>query len=157
MALLAKALSQIADALPRIEFSAMIYQTDRMESALENVYAYLIKFFIRAIQWYQESPLQHILHSITRPPELRYHDLLEEIDCHSRRIDQLAISGSQAEVRAMHVEINDARATLMDMKKMMAGAFMIGHIDIALPFSRANIPQSFKQSILVQLSTRTSG
>ncbi|KAG6358337.1 hypothetical protein INS49_014221 [Diaporthe citri] len=98
----------------------MLYQTDRMKSALENLYAQLIKFFIRAIQWLQESPLQHILHSITRPPDLRYKDLLEDIDCHSRRIDQLAVSGSQAEVRAIHMEVVDARATVMDIKKMMA-------------------------------------
>lgn len=96
-----------------------------MRSALEDLYAYLIKFFIRAFDWFQENPFQHILHSITRPPELRYKDLLDDIDCHSRRLDQLATSGSQAEVRAIHIEIADTRTTVMEMKKMMAGKFRI--------------------------------
>ncbi|KAK2613560.1 hypothetical protein N8I77_000467 [Diaporthe amygdali] len=118
--LLAKALSQIADTLPRLEFSMVLYPTDRMKLAFEDLYAHLIKFFIRAFDWFRESSFEHILHSITRPPELRYKDLLDDIDCHSRRLDQLATTGSQAEVRAIHIEIADTRAVIMEMKKMMA-------------------------------------
>lgn len=91
-----------------------------MKSALADLYAYTIKFFIRAIEWFRENPFQHILHSITRPPELRYKDLLEDIESQSRRLDQLAASGSQAEVRAIHLELSDTRTAVMDMRKMMA-------------------------------------
>lgn len=90
-----------------------------MKTAIEELYAYLLKFLIRAVDWFQENPFQHILHSITRPPELRYNDLLEDIDHHSRRVDHLAVSGSQAELRAVHIE-------LAHIKKLIVGTSGIG-------------------------------
>lgn len=71
-------------------------------NAMEELYAHVIQFLIRAHAWYREGTFRHILHSITRPAELRYQDLLEHIaDC-SRNIEQLAVAGSQVELREMH-------------------------------------------------------
>ena len=99
---LAKALSQIADALPRVDLSKTLYPTKGMQQAVIELYAYLIRLWIRSYDWYREGSLKHVIHSITRPPELRYKDLIDTIaDC-SRRIDQLAVVGAQAEQRDMH-------------------------------------------------------
>ncbi|KAH0565264.1 hypothetical protein GP486_001345 [Trichoglossum hirsutum] len=123
---LAKGLSQIADALPRAELATILYPTKRMKNAVAELYAYLIKFLIRAHDWYQESTLRHLLHSITRPVELRYKDLIEKIAACSRDIDQLAVSGAQAEQRDMHEKLDTALfklersdATLLEMREMM--------------------------------------
>jgi len=61
-----------------------------------------MRVLIRALQWYQESPLMHALHSITRPVAIRYKDLLEEIDDCSRQVDLWAITAGQAELRDVH-------------------------------------------------------
>ncbi|KAK7994555.1 hypothetical protein PG991_016143, partial [Apiospora marii] len=104
--LLAKALSRIGDVLPRVEFYTTLYPTERITNAVEELYAQLLVFLDRAMDWCQEGTLLHILHSITRPPELQYADILERIDAISRRIDQLAITGSQAEIRAIHQKVD---------------------------------------------------
>lgn len=77
-----------------------------MRLAVEELYANLLQFFIRALNWYQENTFKHILHSITRPVELRYRDLLERIEELSRKVDQLSASASRAEIRAIHIKIS---------------------------------------------------
>lgn len=47
-----------------------------------------------------------MIHSITRPPELRYKDLLEDINEDSREIDRLAASGTRAEIRGMNLKLD---------------------------------------------------
>ncbi|KAI3326320.1 hypothetical protein HD806DRAFT_532967 [Xylariaceae sp. AK1471] len=106
LALLTKALSRIADALPRVEFYSLLYPTARMRIAVEELFAHLLRFFVRGLDWCQENTFFHIIHSITRPPELRYKDTLEQIDELSRRIDQLALTASQAEIRTIHNKLN---------------------------------------------------
>ncbi|KAK8075800.1 hypothetical protein PG997_010463 [Apiospora hydei] len=106
MALLAKALSRIADILPRVEFYTVLYPTERIKLAVEELYAQLLEFFDRAMEWCQEGMLLHFWHSFTRPPALHYADILERMDEISRRIDQLAVSGSQAEIRAIHKKMD---------------------------------------------------
>jgi hypothetical protein len=58
-----------------------------MTDAVEELYAHIIRFLIRAYDWYREGTLRHIVHSITRPADLRYHDLLENIEAGSRNIE----------------------------------------------------------------------
>ena len=79
----------------------MLYPTTRMADAVEGLYAHIIRFLIRAHNWYREGTLRHIVHSVTRPAELRYHDILETIEAGSRNIEQLAVAGSQGELRQM--------------------------------------------------------
>ena len=128
----AKGLTQIADALPRVELANNLYPSKRMEHAVSELYAYVIKFFIRAYDWYRESTFSHVLHSITRPAELRYKDLLDKITDRSRSIDQLAVSGSQAEQREMHkklnafvAEQNSMAALVSDLKKLIVCEFLV--------------------------------
>ena len=101
-----------------------------MKHAVSELYAYILKFFIRVHDWYRESTLSHVLHSITRPAELRYKDLLDDIAECSRSIDQLALSGAQAEQRDMHKKLDTVVAKLeyseelvTDMKRLMICEF----------------------------------
>lgn len=105
-ATLAKALSEIAENLPRLQLATMLYPTEKMENSLRQLYVHILRFLIRAHDWYKEGTFKHIVHSITRPIELRYNDLLQEIAQSSRVIEQLASSGHHAEFRDMHNEID---------------------------------------------------
>ncbi|KAE8452953.1 hypothetical protein EG329_012140 [Mollisiaceae sp. DMI_Dod_QoI] len=99
---LTKALCQIGDSLPRLELAIILYPTKRMMQAVAELYAYVIKFLIRAQNWYKENKLEHAWHSFSRPVDIRYKDLIEEIRVRSETITALAVTGSQAEQRDMH-------------------------------------------------------
>lgn len=105
-ATLARALSEIAETLPRMQLATELYPTEKMESSLCQLYTHILRFLVRAHDWYKEGTLKHIVHSITRPVELRYDDILQDIAQSSRVIEQLASSGHQAEFRDMHNEID---------------------------------------------------
>ncbi|KAI1496447.1 hypothetical protein F5X99DRAFT_72715 [Biscogniauxia marginata] len=104
---LAQALTQIADALPQVQLSTILYPTEQMGTAVADLYAAILKFLVRAHDWYEEGTLKHMLHSITRPVELRYNDLLDDISRCSRRIQNLASSGQQAEIRDIHEQLEE--------------------------------------------------
>ena len=112
---LAKGLCHVADSLPRVEFLTLLYPTRRMKQTVADLYAYILRFLIRAQGWYQESRLLHAFHSFTRPAELRYADIIEEIEACTRTVDRLASAGAQAEQRDMHLKLQ----TLIDRQ----GAF----------------------------------
>ena len=128
--MLGKAILQIADSLPRVRLATMLYPTGKMRIAVEELYAHILRFLMRAHDWYRESSLRHIINSIIQPPELRYVDLLDRIQECSRRIDQLCLSGSQAELRDMHNKLDIVVTKLersdADIKEMAAK--MIGKI-----------------------------
>ena len=84
----------------------MLYPTELMREAVVGLYTHLIRFFIRAYDWYQESTFKHVYHSVTRPYELRYKDLVEKVTECSESIDKLAVSGAQAEQRDMHKKLD---------------------------------------------------
>ncbi|KAH7363721.1 hypothetical protein BKA66DRAFT_444640 [Pyrenochaeta sp. MPI-SDFR-AT-0127] len=84
---------------------SILYPTERMKTAVTDLYAYILRFSIRALDWYNEGMFKHVLHAITRPVELRYSDLLQQISDASGTIYQLAAIGQQAELRDMHVTV----------------------------------------------------
>ena len=69
------------------------------------MYAHIIKFLLRALDWFEEGKIAHAIHSITHPAALQYQDLLEGIQQTSRSIANSAITSSQAEQRDMHNEL----------------------------------------------------
>ena len=106
ISLLAKAISDIADELPRIQLTAKLYASQDMKETVTKLYAHIIRFFLRAHDWYRERPIWHVVHSFTRPAELRYNDLIEKIKDCSRAIDRLAVLGQQIEQRAIHEKVD---------------------------------------------------
>lgn len=124
---IAKALTRIGEALPRIELAARLFPTTRMTKTVEKLYSHIIQFLVRSHSWYREGKLKHILHSVTRPFELVYQDLLNQIEGCSREIEQLAVSGAQFELREVHssLKIMAARmerteSTMIEMRNSLA-------------------------------------
>lgn len=73
------------------------------------LYAHIMRFLIRAWNFYHESKLMHALHSVTRPAALRYDDLLKSIQKDSETVRRLATMYSQEEVRSVHNDMRDLR------------------------------------------------
>lgn len=100
--LLAKSIAKVGERLPRAKILSKLYPTNRMRSTVESLYSCILEFLLLAHQWCNETKFQHFYHSLTRPAELRYNDVLERIrDC-SDDLTELAALGSQAEIRVMH-------------------------------------------------------
>ncbi|MCJ1268458.1 hypothetical protein MMC22_008346 [Lobaria immixta] len=123
---LTKGLCQITYSLPRIQLVTVLYPTARMKQAVSELYAHIIRFFIRAHDWYQESKSRHFIHSLTRPVELRYSDVIDEIESSTRAVDTLATAGAQAEQRDVHLKLQeldqrqkDSKTVLLEIRQMM--------------------------------------
>ena len=106
---IATALCEIADTLPCTELASSLYPTDVMRSTTALLYSHIVRFLIRALQWYREGRFKHALHSITRPVALRYDDLIKNIRRDAQSINSQAVVNSQAEQREMHLEIKELR------------------------------------------------
>ncbi|RGP66303.1 hypothetical protein FSPOR_6681 [Fusarium sporotrichioides] len=153
MKLVLVALSQIADSLPRVELATVLYPTDRIRQAVSNLYANIVRFFIRAHEWCQEGALRHLLHSITRPPELRYQDLLEDITADSREIDQLAAACARVEIRDISLKINSIVAKLDSFQSDSSGAVIPTNQDI---IARLDSLQALHSGALLDTNQRLS-
>lgn len=99
---ISKALSTVADVLPRVQLQTLLYPTESMKHMVAMLYARIIKFFHRAMSWYKESRLRHVYTAITRPASLRFKDLVNDIAEYSLKIDQICATSTQAELRIMH-------------------------------------------------------
>lgn len=117
LATLAKAFAQIATVLPRVRIKLLLYPTEQIKLAVSTLYAQIIKFMQRAMNWYLEGKTKHLISSIFRPVELRFKDLLEEIESCSQSVDQLAVSAGQAEQRDMHI-------LLLEIKRNVLGTLL---------------------------------
>ncbi|KAF7534382.1 hypothetical protein G7054_g6263 [Neopestalotiopsis clavispora] len=148
---LAKALARISDALPRMEFYSILYPTDRMRNLIQDVFSQLLEFFCRAFEWYREGTFKHIIHSITRPVELSYEDIVGRIEELSRSIDQQAVSASQAELRRIHSKI-DVLIYKLDTREQLGGqAVLLKKID-----AQQEALQNMRQQIVVLQAINSS-
>ena len=102
LSLLAKSIAKVGERLPRAKILSRLYPTDQMRSTVECLYGCILEFLLLAHGWCTESKFQHFYHSLTRPHELRYNDVLERISDCTENLTELAALGSQAELRVMH-------------------------------------------------------
>ena len=78
-----------------------------------------MKFLIRAHNWFQETRLQHTWHAVSRPADIRYEDLIGEIEMRSRIIEGLTVAGGQAEQRVMHKKLDAEEKRVMALEAEM--------------------------------------
>ncbi|KAI1415684.1 hypothetical protein F5Y13DRAFT_147541 [Hypoxylon sp. FL1857] len=102
---LSAGLSQVASILPRACVIIQLYPTPQVNRIIVSIYAHILKFLLRALKWYQESKVKHMVHAITQPAELRFNDILETITELSRSMTEMAWVSSHAEQRDMHTSI----------------------------------------------------
>jgi len=83
-----------------------------MKQAVASLYAYIMKFLVRALEWYEEGKVAHAIHSITKPAALRYDDLIKEIQRATHNIAKSAVASSHAEQRDIHHEMRAMRGVV---------------------------------------------
>jgi len=120
---LAEAMADIADMLPHLQLRLSMFPTERMKEAIVDVFVSILRFFIRAKDWYDEGKLWRLVHNFTSPVELRYKDLLAQIAKHSRNIEQIAWSGHLAEFRTVHEKIDNMDVSIGQITAAMACEF----------------------------------
>ncbi|KAF6838383.1 hypothetical protein CPLU01_02495 [Colletotrichum plurivorum] len=113
-----KAISRIADVLPRTELHSVLYPTQRMQDAVSQLYAKIIEFFLMAIRWYKRGRLSHSIRSIVEPFSLGFKPIIDEITERSRRVDELANAASKAELRDLHVSVRGLNDTVLQLTEM---------------------------------------
>jgi hypothetical protein len=116
---LSKGLSQIADVLPRVEFANALYPTSRMQQAVSEIYSKIIRFFLRAERWFQQGKMRHAWEALSRPTELYYSDLIQDVSECTKAIEVLANTGAQAEQRDMHLEIQQLGKQVQEMRELI--------------------------------------
>ncbi|KAI9689567.1 MAG: hypothetical protein M1822_010219 [Bathelium mastoideum] len=114
---LAKALCQIADVLPQTERDILLYPSEPMKNLVATLYAKIICFSQRAIQWYTEGKIKHAVSAVIQPYNLRFKDLVSDVYDISQRIERLAHSMSRAELRSARLELQDNRKEITESRK----------------------------------------
>ena len=104
------AVIDVSHVLPLTELFIDLYRTPDMRRCVAILYAKIIKFVIKALNWYKESKLQHALHSVYRPYSISFKDIVHEIAECTRRVYELANSVHMAETR----DINDKLSFLIE-------------------------------------------
>ncbi|KAK2779386.1 nacht domain protein [Colletotrichum kahawae] len=115
-----KAVSRIADVLPRTELHSLLYSTPRMQETVAQLYAKILEFSIMAIRFYKKGKLSHSIASIVKPFSLTFKPIIEEIRERSIRVDELASALSKAEIRDLHVKINGLSQSVVQLTEMVA-------------------------------------
>ncbi|KAH6972270.1 hypothetical protein BKA56DRAFT_494106 [Ilyonectria sp. MPI-CAGE-AT-0026] len=111
-----RALTMIADVLPRAKLSAELYRTKDMKDAIASLYAHIILFLKQAIKWYNVGPAGRALTALFKPFELRYKDTVEQIEQCAKTIDDLAGILVKAEVREISVSLHDQSQRMIAME-----------------------------------------
>ncbi|KAF4922974.1 hypothetical protein CGCVW01_v004955 [Colletotrichum viniferum] len=115
-----KAVSRIADVLPRTELHSLLYSTPRMQETIAQLYVKILEFSIMAIRFYKKGKLSHSIASIVKPFSLNFKPIIEEIRERSVRVDELASALSKAEIRDLHVKIHALSHSVAQLTEMVA-------------------------------------
>jgi len=108
-----EAVSKVGEVLPRAELSAALYPTDRMKKAISMLYAHIIRFFQKAVKWYNRSPAGRAFSAMVKPFELSLKDIVEKINSCSRTVDQIASAAAKAELRMLHQKVIELTQIVM--------------------------------------------
>ncbi|KAI1802976.1 hypothetical protein F4811DRAFT_527153 [Daldinia bambusicola] len=104
---LSTGLNEIASILSHAEFIMRLYPVPHIKHVAVAMYAHVLRFLLRALKWYQESPIKRAIHTITRPAELYLNDICDTITALSQNMFQLAANCSYAELRDMRMVMEE--------------------------------------------------
>ena len=120
-----KAIALIGEALPQSLLFATLYPTG-MSRAVRDLCAYILEFFIRAHRWYTWTTSRKAISSIIRPAELKYDDLLDEIQKLSQDIDPIREISWQARMRdsslrleTISKQLQASEPTFQELERLM--------------------------------------
>jgi hypothetical protein len=83
-----------------------------MQQAVTKLYSRLLHFMVHALQWYRKNQAKRAIGAIFKPFSLGFQDQLTEINELSRTVDEIATTAAQAELRAVHIRIENLNKEL---------------------------------------------
>lgn len=151
-----RALTMIADVLPRAKLSAELYHTNDMKDAIASLYAHILLFLKQAIKWYNIGPASRALTALFKPFELRYNDTVEQIEQCAKTIDDVAGISVKAEVREISVSLHDQSQRMIAMEtrlQEMQTRFEASHANLTVTVR--NVLQSLSSTSPLHPRTET--
>lgn len=112
-----KAITCIGEALHQVHLAAKLYKTDDMQVAVAQLYAHILRFFLRTLKWYDNSRVKRMIGAVFHPYEVGYEDTVRQIRSCITSIQDLANSKSRAEIRDLTlglIELKDSYAKISD-------------------------------------------
>ncbi|KAI1317767.1 hypothetical protein F5Y16DRAFT_392530 [Xylariaceae sp. FL0255] len=109
---LAKAMSLIADAVKHVETQHLLHQTPQLAEYTTELYTHIMKFAVRAVEWYQKGRIAHTVAAFTSPFQLKFRDIVDDIYETTRKIDRWALTVSSIEIRQMHKKVIETQKAL---------------------------------------------
>ena len=100
-----------------------------MKGLTITLYAQIITFIQRAVNWYSASKIKHALTAIVRPYQLQFKDLVDDITVQVDRIYRLAFSMSISELRETRLELCETRSEHRAMRLALDGLPRIPNIN----------------------------
>lgn len=111
---LSKAVSNIANVLPRVDLHAVLYPTDRMRKAVSELHVKILEFVQAAMTYYKSGSIKKTFTAAIKPFPLSFKQNLEDIGEASRQVDDLANAALKAEIRDLHLQVRQlTQITLM--------------------------------------------
>ncbi|KKY38513.1 putative chromosome transmission fidelity protein 18 [Diaporthe ampelina] len=117
---ISKAISNLADVLPRTELHSVLYPTARMQEAVSLLYAKIMEFVVKAIKWCKKGKARHAIAAVAHPFGLKFKGIIDEITRRSRGVDELANAASKAEIRDLHLTVHRMHKSIAHLAEMMA-------------------------------------
>ncbi|KAH8747459.1 hypothetical protein F5883DRAFT_509694 [Diaporthe sp. PMI_573] len=117
---ISKAISNLADVLPRTELHSILYPTARMQEAISLLYAKIMQFVVKAIKWCKKGKARHAIYAIAHPFELKFKIIIDEITRRSRGVDELANAATKAEIRDLHFTVHQMHKSITHLTEMVA-------------------------------------
>ncbi|KAL8704451.1 MAG: hypothetical protein Q9225_008088, partial [Loekoesia sp. 1 TL-2023] len=117
---LGASISDIADLLPQHSLHLILYPTPEMQIAVARLYACILRFFLSALQWYNDSRATHVLKSIFQPWDIRFRGEYEAVATAGEKVGRLADVALKAEVRDTRLEVVRGRGDWEMVKREMS-------------------------------------
>ncbi|RYO80672.1 hypothetical protein DL766_004863 [Monosporascus sp. MC13-8B] len=119
---LAKALSKIADVLPRATLALRLYRTQPMQHIAASLYARLMRFLIKVQEWLQKGKLSHALGAVFNPWSLGFEESLVHFEEEAKKLSEYAEAALQAEMRDVHIEVQLTKRELVSTRELLQNA-----------------------------------
>lgn len=116
---LSKALTSIAEVLPRLRLDGILYPTEYMKDATSRVYAHIMLFLQKAVKWYTLGPARRAVSTFLKPYSLSYMDTVEQIRTCTGYIDAVASAAARAEVRDINITIEEQSDKLAGVDQIL--------------------------------------
>ena len=111
---LSKALTRIADVLPRVQLNGMLYDIPYMRVATSRLYAHIILFLQKAVKWYTMGPARRAISIVFKPYSLSYKDTVDQINICAESVNAIATSAARAETRGLTIELESQAEKLSE-------------------------------------------